>query len=756
MYFSKTMGSITGIDNLLTGQNTVLRNDYPIWEFSTSNGSYSASDNNFTYKISAETLMMRWGLGNQLAVSVAVSQDAINGGIDLNLNITNLSSLTIDSVDFPYIAGFTTLSNSSKSDSLAVPSRDGLVIPDFQQSLGQMPTLRLEYTGSLSMQFFLIYDNAVGGIYEGAQDPSSTYKALEIQDFTFSSQAFKFYWALYPSEISSGNQFNMNYSVSIASFRGASWEDGASLYSSWALNQQYISQGTLQDRTDIPSWFKNVGQVWPTGPPYSQSQARNLVGGPNQTVLFDLWGWNLYGFDSGYGNYFPPAGGASSLTNYTAMVNNQGDYATMFFSATLVDTNSTTDPSFSNEEQYMIVNQQGQLYTENLPNKVVMAEPDPTSAFWQDQLVNYSETAVGVYGADGVYLDGLALAPVELNYRNPGNVTLSGPTFWEAYAGILENMSNAMKKYISDPIITAEGENEVYIPYLSAFWDNMDQDNPANTGIQGAVETPIFSYVYHEYTLVYGTPYAYAPAGSSYGSPQLFRYTLSKALAFGLIPRPDLPSYINVLSNDSNFLEQAVDLEQGYSGYLRFGQMLPGPIVGASNITYYLGGDNYQTVPVVSDGMFQAANGSEILLVSNPTVQNQNISLGFYDGEFGPNEAVVSVSVCPGGQGTGSCVLTNGSGYVTVDIKAESDAVFRIVPVLQQTSLTTTTTVTTPSTTITNTIPATTISGSKSSSTVTTQNQVGQSQLLTYVVPVAGAILITGAAVLAFRMKRRK
>jgi hypothetical protein len=743
MNFSRAMGSVTGIDNLLTGKNTILSDDYPLWSISTLNGTYSASDVNFTYKISPDTLMMQWGVGDKFEVLVAARPDAINGGIDLSINVTNISSSTIDSVDFPYIAGFTTLSNSSKSDSLAVPYKDGLVIPDFQQALGQTSTIRWEYTGSLSMQFFLIYDNTVGGIYEGAQDPASTYKTLEIQDFTFASHAFKFYWELYPTEISPGNQFTMDYSVSVASFSGAGWQDGAVLYRSWALNQQYVSQGTLLDRSDIPDWFKNVGLVWVIdGPPYNataelvQSLAQSF---PSKSILFDLWDWNLYGFDSGYGNYFPPVGGAGALINATNAVHQQGDHIMMFFSGTLVDTNSTTDPSFPNEEQYMIVNQEGQSYTTVEPNGAVMAEPDPTSVFWQDQPVNYSETAVGVYGADGVYMDGLALNPVELNYRNPSNVTLSGSIFWEAYAGILENMSNAMKKYISDPIITAEGENEVYIPYLSGFWDNMDQDNPANSGIPGAIETPIFSFVYHEYALTYGTPFAYESGATSYGSPQLFRYTVSKALAFGLALRPDLPPYIHLLPNDSGFLQQAVDLEQEYSDYLRFGQMLPGPIVGSSNISYYFGESSYQTAPAVSDGLYQAANGSEILLVSNPTLQNQNVSLGFYKGEFGPNEVVKSVSVCPEGSGSGSCVLTNSSGYVTEDVKAVSDAVLRIVPVLQLANVTTTTT-----------------SSGTSSTTTSVQTQGGLPQILTYVVPVAGALLVTGGAVLAYRMRRRR
>jgi hypothetical protein len=744
MDFSKAMGSITGVTNLLTGQSTVLSGDYPLWTFSTSNASYSASDNGFTYKISRDSLMMQWNLGDRFKVLVEAKPDTSNGGIDLSINVTNLSTSTIDTVYFPYIAGFTTLSNSSKSDSLAVPSRDGLVIPDFQGALRQTQTTRWSYTGSLSMQFFLIYDSSVGGIYDSAQDPASTYKALEIQDFTFASHAFKLYWALYPSEISSGNQFTMGYSVSIASFQGASWEDGAVLYRSWALKQQYVSQGTLLDRTDIPDWFKDIGLVWGTGPAgYTENPTRKVVPSfPNQTVLFDDWGWNLYGFDSGYGNYFPPlpsAGGASALVNYTEAVHQQGDQSILFFSATLVADNSSTNPSFPSEEQYMIVSQGGRLYTNIEPNGALMTEPDPTSAFWMNQMVNYSETAVGVYGADGVYLDGLALAPVELNYANPNNVTLSGSAFWEAYAGILENMTSAMKKYIPDPIITAEGENEVYVPYLSSFWDNMDQDNPANTGIPGAIETPMLSFVYHEYSLTYASPYAYeyGGAGSVGGSPQLFRYTLSKALAFGLVLEPN--SYITILPNDSKFLVQAVLLESKFLGYLRFGQMLPSPEVHVANTTNSFGSSVTQTVPTISEGLFQSENGSEMLVVSNPTTQNQNFSLQFYNGEFGPGEEIQSVSVC-NTSSPQTCLQTNNNDTVPLEIGSESDLTFRVTPSLVSVNVTTTST---------SSAPRTTASMTSSASTSSSP----QTAYANYLVPIIGAALIAAGAIAYLRRR---
>jgi hypothetical protein len=674
---------------------------------------------------------MHWGIPRpNFAVEVVVKADPNDGGVDMGINVTNRSSnVTILYVAFPCVAGFKTLGSSASSDYLAIPRRDGLLVPNFQQSLARIATMRYEYTGSLTMQFFLIGDNQVGGIYNAVLDSASNFKALEIQNSTYSRPGFKFFWELYASNIYAGNQFTTSYFVTVAGFSGASWEDGAALYKSWALGQSYVEKGPLLTRTDVPNWFKNVGLVWKVSPPDDliPNTALNVNQVfENETALLDIWGWNRYGFDTGYGDYFPPIDGQSTLQNAIGQIHGEGDYATLFFSGVLADTNATTNPTFPSTQKYMIVTQNGQLYTEDEPNGAKVAVPDPTSQWWQSELVNFSVTAVKDYNVDGVYLDGLAIQSVILNYRNATNPTLSGSTFWQAYAQILTNLTNSIRQYNPNAVVTTEGENEVYIPYLDGFWDNMNQDNPATSGVPGGIEVPMFSFVYHEFALSYGTPYAYSAVPGKFGSSELFRYTLSKALVYGLVVRPDLPPYIQVLPKDSNFLMAATELEQSYSEYLRFGQMLPGPQISSANATYSFGAGYSLTVPAVSSGLFQANNGSDLLVVSNPTSSNQEIAIKFYYGEFGPRQVVQSANVCELDSGMSDCLATNSSGYVTIDIGNLSNSVFRIVPVLQ--TLTTSTTITTLTT-----------------SSSQTQNR--QAAVSWDVVPIVIVLIVTGVAV---------
>jgi hypothetical protein len=704
--FNNETGSISSITNDMTGQFTQLRQNYPLWTISTTNGTYTASSSNsfsFVETLSGE-LTMDWGIprqnitGAEFTVQVIVKPDQSDGGIDMGINVTNYNpEITIVNVAFPYIAGFKTLGNSSSSDYLAIPRRDGLVIPNFQPTLGANETLRYAYPGTLSMQFFLIYDNNLGGFYEGVEDPGSNLKALEIQGSTYGESVsdpgggFKFFWELYSSSIYPGNQFISNYSVTLAAFGArdsgtSSWQDGATLYRSWVLSQWYAEEGPLLTRSDIPKWFKDLGMVWQVNPPDNETPSiASTVNSifPNETALMDLWGWNLWGFDQGYANYFPPLNGETTLADAINETHEQGDYAMMFFSGTLVDTNTTKDPQFSSIEQYLIMNQPGQLYLQTLPGNDLVAEGDPTTQWWQSQLVNFSVTAVKDYGADGVYLDGLAIQPPVINYRNSTYPTLSGSTWWQAYAEILTNITNSMRQYNPNAIVTSEGENEVYIPFLDAFWDNLDQDSPSNSGISQAIETPMFSFVYHEFTLVYGTPYSYDPFlvnGIEYH--ELFRYTLSKALTYGMIVRPDLPPYIQLTSSDETYLNQTIQLEQSYSQYLRFGEMLPGPAIN-SDITSYIFSANYtlNDVQSVSSGLFQASNGNDLLVISNPTTSDQNVSIQFYDGEFGSQQTLQSVQVCELGTGGNNCkVQANNSGDVNFSIGNLTNVVFSVNP----------------------------------------------------------------------------
>jgi hypothetical protein len=679
--FNNKSGSISSITNFLTNQRTQLSENYPLWSISTTNGTFFSSYSNaFSYIITpASQLILYWGIPRpEFTVEVFVKADPFNGGVDMSLNVTNYNSnVTIVNVGFPNIGGFSRLGGQNFSDYLAIPRKDGIIIPNFEQTLAGIQTLRYVYPGTLSMQFFLIYENYRGGMYEGVEDPGSNLKALEISSFTYGQKLYKFNWELYSPQIYPGNQFTMNYYVTIASFAGISWQDGATLYRNWVEAQWYTERGLLSTRTDVPTWLKNIGLIWKVSPPDNQtpSIAANVnTIFPNESVLLDLWGWNRWGFDHGYLNYFPPIDGESTLSTAINQIHSEGDHIVLFFSGTLVDTNTTTDPFFQIAQPYLIVNQQGELYIQSLlSNTVHVATADPTTQWWQSELVNFSVTAVKNYNADGVYLDGLALQPPVLNNRNATSPTLSGSSWWQAFARILTNVTESMREYNPNAVVTSEGENEVYIPYIDAFWDNMVQDNPGASGIPGAIEVPMFSFIYHEFSIVYGTPYTYS-------SPDLFRYTLSKAIVYGLVIRADLPPYENLSPGDLTYLSSAIELEQKYDNYLRFGQMIPSPVIVSNNYTYGFSNSSYTlTVPTVSEGLFEDKSGSFLLAVSNPTQSTQNIGIKFYNGEFGTNQVLQSVEICTPGL-TNNCLVTNSSGYVTLAVSNLSNVAMLVFP----------------------------------------------------------------------------
>jgi Domain of unknown function (DUF6259) len=681
MVFSSTNGSIETIKNLVTDQNTVLSASYRLWSISTGpNGtgpaiipSYAIHEFSTVIDTFNSTLYLYWGIHEySLAVTVVVTPDPNNGGIDMRIEVANYNpNLTIYSVIYPILAGFKGL-GSSGSDTLAVPTLAGTIYPDFQSELGG-GLVGQEYPGGLSMQFFLIYDNS-GGLYEAAQDNSSLFKSLYIQNE--SGGSFDIFWKQFAPQIYPGNQLILNYSVSFAGFAGQSWQEGADIYQLWALKQWYVEKGPLADRTDIPSWFRNLGMISKGISNFSQvpSETQSLEKAfSNKTILWDLWGWNNGGFDRGYPNYYPPIVGQTEFQSIINQTHAKGAKVMLFFSGSLVDNSTTT---YLDNEQYMIENSPGQIYIQAFSDGLNASRPDPTSTWWQTEVVNYTTTAVKDYGVDGIYLDSVALVPPRLNYRNATSPTLSGSTWWQAWATIMTDVTNSIRQYNPNAIITAEGVCETYIPFLSGFWNNYGEQQTENP-VPGTMLIPMFSYVYGKYTLVYGGLQAYSPS-----NPTPFTYELSIGTIFGVLTRADFGTYANLTQSDIGFMQQTVNLPQDYSAYVRLGQQIPPPtIVSSSNTELDMNVLNNLKVSSVLSGLYVANNGSTVLIVANPTNSSQAATLQFYSNEFGSQQSLESLKICQTSN-SNSCTVANQSGDINISIGSLSYNAFRVYPTL--------------------------------------------------------------------------
>jgi hypothetical protein len=732
LIFSGKNGAMESIDNLLTGQLTNLSGYYPLWSINTMASSFTANNaNSFSVTIddTNSTLYMFWTIEKpQFSVLVEVEPDTTTGGVAMSIDVNNFNkNQTITSVNFPYMAGFDRLGDSV-FDNLAVPKRDGMLIPNFQEILKNQ-SLGLPYPGALSMQFFLIYDNSVGGLYEAAQDPGSNYKSLEVASHTFQTHLFNIYWNLASPQIFPGNQFSMNYSIVLAGFAGETWADGAQLYKGWALKQWYTEAGTLPNRADIPQWFKNIGVIWKGGPenssaPDPNSEMPNITRSvqkyfPNETVLLDWWGWNQYGFDRGYPDYYPPLGGQSAMELAINQTEREGGKVMLFFSGRLVDTNTSV---FQEHKNDMIVGPNGQIYIENF-SKEPFAVPDPTTAWWKSEVVNYTTTGVKDYHIDGVYLDSVAVASPMINYANSSNPTLSGGTWWKAFAGIFTAVRNSIRQYNPSAIVTSEGVCEVYIPYLDGFWDNLNQDNAS--GILGGIQIPLFSYIYHSYALVYGTPFSYYP------SPSIWEYELSKAAAFGLIVKPDIPAYeFPIKKTDITYLNNVLGLQQRFGSYLRLGSTLPPPLISAGVVQLNLRNNYTVELPAVSASVFESSNGSLLFSLVNAANLTEQVTVHFYSGELG-GSILKSVNICQIAMAENNCLDSNGNGNANFTISALSQVVFSLTPTFFNTSE-----------------PSTNITTSTNSSNI---NAHGHLQAYLMIAAIFSIILVISASVLVYR-----
>lgn len=449
-----------------------------------------------------------------------VSYDPQTDGIALRIYVQNFNnSLALQQIDFPYIGGFKDMINST---SLAVPNDDGMLMND-PVLLGNSQ-VAFQYPGPMSMQFVVLYRQGYGGLYFAAEDPMSILKTFSISGKTYSENAFKMTWEFYPYVIGDGNNFETNFSVVIAAFSGFDWTGGANMYKQWAMKQWYVEKGPIIARQDMPTWLKNVQVLSKADYAYDISSDPAFVSsnfGLNNTLI-GVYGWNNGGFDHDYPEYFPAWQGDSVVANATFEAHKAGAHVIFYTNGRSVDISTKT---FAENEQYMARNSSGGLYEVSYDNNsVTFAIPNPATAWWQQEVVNFTTEVVRTFGADGVYLDQVGLNTPLIDYSANRSTPTGGGTWWmNAVQHILSMSRASMRKYNPEAVLFTEGVNEVYIPYVDGFWVAMSHNAAVSINGKGVEEIPMFEFVYGGYTIISGLPVPFS-------NPELFNYQLSFAL----------------------------------------------------------------------------------------------------------------------------------------------------------------------------------------------------------------------------------
>ena len=500
---------------------------------------------------------LQYGGIHPLNVTATINVQSGNPLTNWNIRFENKDpDISLHSIFFPFIHSITYLGDSPENDRLVTPFFEGLLIPE-PYNVPQDWNYFQTYPGGLSMQFLLFCEENIGGYYFAAHDPENYYKAVEFKHEY--GRTFKFDFSNFVAGIQPGNSYYQPYPIILGVFQGKDWIDGAEIYKAWATQQWWCSKGKIVQRTDVPDRLKDtifsgfdcsystnpqtgeiegepVDSVWGMGE--SARELRKLI--PESEILLEWWGWGKGGHDRLYPEMFPPRDGEAALKACIQVAHEHNVSVMLFFNGRWIDTVTKTYQEIGKD--YVCLDEKGYPYIEGYGagGYLTAAVACPYTEFCKEVLVNLTVTAVRDYEVDGVYLDMIPVACSYLCFNSTHGHPIGGGNWWAAaYTDILDAVRTEIRKYNPEAIVTAESVNEVYIPNLDGFvtyelqWPFNGIGIPYVDVVQAnGISIPLFSYVYHEYSLLM---YTFAPA-VTWGDYPISYWMLGQEVLRGGIP----------------------------------------------------------------------------------------------------------------------------------------------------------------------------------------------------------------------------
>lgn len=511
--FSKQTGALTAFRDLVNSydhlDDTIITGTP--WQIELHNPSeistldiYGASEFHYS-KPGPLTLVLEWNhfdhpeSGN-LNVTAVVSLDENKPLSSWKISVKGIKGIQISRVAFPLIAGIKNIGN----EYLAVPVWMGQLMKDPRNNLaksqGEVKKFEWSYPGQLSMQCLTLYDPEKCCFYASCND-SLGYK----KNFSVSLDSLKrisYQINNFPARDSASTSYSPAYDAIIGSFKG-DWITAAGLYREWGSKQKWCRESRFRNRL-TPQWLEKTALwVWNRGKsPNVLVPARDMslrLGLP--VNVFWHW-WHGCSYDDGFPEYIPPREGKESFVSAISSAHDNGIRAIVYMNQALW---GTTTESWQSENAVLssakdpgghTITHVFNIFTNKPAAYMCMA-----TGFWKDKYSSLCDSAVNIYGTDGIYMD-MACLSLMCYDRDHGH-PVGGGNYWIEHFGILTNRIRSKILPEKQLVLAGEGCGEVWLPYLDAFLTlEVSKERYAGTGTWETI--PFFQSVYHQFGITYG------------------------------------------------------------------------------------------------------------------------------------------------------------------------------------------------------------------------------------------------------------
>jgi len=512
--------------------------------------------------------MTWWGLSSteerkrfDVTVNVAINLPSQSKLSYWYFDAENKEDAIIEQVSFPQIAGISQISDEESGDYLVAPRGPGILCEN--PSINFKPGVGLggAYYPSehYNMQFIAYYARMLNkGLYLADYDPSGAFVK------TFSAVNRGGYLELsndHVPEFGFNVGLRLPYPVVIGVFEG-DWWDVAQLYKGWAVNQRWVAQGTIAQRTDIPQWLKSTGIVadvftrfwcrdsdlW-NGPFSNLPKIAEAMSQYYSSAPLLWWrGWEKHGFGMAPPEYLPPTEGWDNFVDAVNGTHAKDGRVSVLPLTSSYSFNATGWQDFvlhaprDREGNPYIFEWSIQNNSDRLTRQCAFVVSP--GELWCDRLCQMVDELASA-GVDMVQLDGNPVMPFIDWSGSEGH--WGGGTWWaEGWMTVFSRVKEQTKSIKADLALGGEWYSEPYIPFIDAAnepssvaYSPLDicggecYNNTLNAYI------PLWHSVYHEYQILYSMNALIDSQRTRQGKLYYLR-ALAIALVWGEIPNVDM------------------------------------------------------------------------------------------------------------------------------------------------------------------------------------------------------------------------
>ncbi|MEW6359162.1 MAG: DUF6259 domain-containing protein [Planctomycetota bacterium] len=502
------------------------------------------------------------------------------------LRIENKTNLTIRRIAFPCVL------MPPETDYILSPYCDGCLVERPGLDLPKGYAMGPEYPGSASCQ---VTAGGIGGtgLYLAAHDARGYKKSFGM----FNTGAGVELAAAHYPRAGVGNDYKQPYDIVVGPYQGT-WHAAADIYKAWAVKQHWCSK-LLADRSDIPDWLKrapmfitiNFLKPQKDQPPASiydnvRPSVKSYSDYLNRPMCALLGDWHGRGYYIAP-HYFPPCGGDEKFTAFTRGLVEDGNRSIVFLCGIFWTVEKRPpvihEPyddweRFKREgEPHAIIGPDGKVAFTGVPDKKIgqNATLCPATRYTQrlmrdicKQCQKRGITMAQIETVGG----GVPMCYSSKHNHKPGGGNYHTTAIYDLYKSVLHRGQFRDKEFA----LSIEEPAEYYIPVLTAYHSRDDSERHwprSGLGIRGV---PLFTYLYHEYSLGYG---GHGPNVSSKKRNRAGEYMSAADFVCGKIPALSYWSaHVDAKDVDPDQMKIIQNIAAILDGpareYLLFGKML--------------------------------------------------------------------------------------------------------------------------------------------------------------------------------------